>query len=73
MPLQWQLDPALVKLELEGVCAQYGAIDVYLAPYVEGPRESKARNAHKVVTPSQLCLKVQGVKIRLIILCISRA
>ena len=45
---QWQLDPAVVKLELEGVCAQYGSIDVYVAPYVEGPRESKVRNALKV-------------------------
>ena len=47
--MQWQLDPTVVKLELELLCAKYGVVeDVYLAPYVEGPRESKARNILKV-------------------------
>ena len=56
--LQWQLDPAVVQQGLAAACAQYGAVeDVFIAPYVEGPRESKVRNALKV-TEAILTLRI---------------
>ena len=46
---QWQLSPVLVRAELSKLCSPLGEVEsIYIAPYVDGPRENKLRNALKV-------------------------
>jgi len=47
--VQWQLSPVLVRAELTKLCSPLGdVISIHIAPYVDGPRENKLRNALKV-------------------------